>query len=259
MAKRWTEDETLLALSLYLQTPFGKIHDSNIEIVKLAQALGRTQAYVGMKMLNLAGLNPKILSSGRVGLQNYSKLDEFVWNRYSSDWQVLSEQAEKIDSLIRTSADSNFFEESRQKFQLYQPDKVTTASAVVEQRRGQDFFRKAVMANFQNRCCITGIAEPKLLVASHIVPWKDEVNNRLNPENGFALSATFDKAFDKGLLTINRNLEVVVSDRLLSHSNLETRQCFEPYHSKRISEPDRFTPKPEFIDWHNDFYGRQVA
>ncbi|WP_339691034.1 HNH endonuclease [uncultured Parasphingorhabdus sp.] len=259
MAKKWTEEETLLALSLYLQTPFGKIHSSNPDILALAHALDRTPASVGMKMLNLAGLNPKILSSGRVGLQNYSKLDESVWTRFSSDWFILAEQTEKISLLIQKHESTSALREPKQDFKLRDPNANTTAQAFVEQRRGQDFFRKAVMANYQDRCCISGIAEPRLLVASHIIPWKDDIANRLNPENGLALSATLDKAFDKGLLTINRNLEVKISKVLLKHSNAETRGYFEPYHERRMAEPDRFNPKPEFIDWHNDFFEKQAA
>lgn len=259
MAKKWTEEETLLALSLYLQTPFGRIHDGNPDIIELAHALDRTPASVGMKMLNLAGLNPKILASGRVGLQNYSKLDESVWQRFSSDWAVLAEQAEKISLLVQNSDTPDTLRELKLGFKLPEPNRNTTASAFVEQRRGQVFFRKSVMANYQNRCCITGIAEQGLLVASHIIPWKDDIANRLNPENGLALSATFDKAFDKGLLTINRGLKVKISKVLLSHPNSETRRYFEPYHDQKMAEPDRFNPRPEFIDWHNEFFDRQAA
>ena len=259
MAKKWTEEETLLALSLYLQTPFGKIHGSNPDIVALAHALDRTPASVGMKMLNLAGLNPKILSSGRVGLQNYSKLDESVWTRFSSDWVVLAEQAEKISLLIQDADSPSTLRESKSDYKARDPNEPTTAQSFVEQRRGQNFFRKAVMANYKDRCCITGIAEPRLLVASHIITWKDDIANRLYPENGLALSATFDKAFDKGLLTINRDLEVKISRTLLKHPDLETRAYFEPYHERKMAEPDRFNPKPAFIDWHNDFFDRQAA
>jgi len=210
-------------------------------------------------MLNLAGLNPKILSSGRVGLQNYSKLDESVWKRFSSDWNVLAEQAEKMNLLIQNSESTSTLRESKPDYKSRDPNGNTTAQALVDQRRGQDFFRKAVMANYKDQCCITGIAEPRILVASHIIPWKDDVANRLNPENGLALSATFDKAFDKGLLTINKGLEVKISTTLLMHSNPETRAYFEPYHARKMAKPDRFNPKPEFIDWHNDFFERQAA
>ena len=41
-------------------------------------------------------------------------------------------------------------------------------------RIGQKFFRKSVLSAYRYRCCITGLAIPKLLVASHIVPWRDD-------------------------------------------------------------------------------------
>ncbi|RED16599.1 HNH endonuclease [Parasphingopyxis lamellibrachiae] len=259
MARNWNKEETLLALSLYLQTPYGKIHDSNPDIIKLAKALDRSSGSVGMKMLNLAALNPNVIASGRVGLQNYSKLDASIWQEYSSDWDELSKQAEKLDSVFAKGQLASSVAETKSTFNLQPPTGATMAESLVEQRRGQSYFRRIVMANYQEKCCITGIAEPKLLVASHIKSWKADETNRLNPANGLALSATFDKAFDKGLLTISHDLRVKVSDRLLAHPNAETRECFEPYHGVLIAEADRFVPQQEFIDWHNDFFEKQAA
>jgi len=258
MARNWTEEETLLALCLYLQTPFGKIHSKNPDIIGLANALDRTPGSVGMKMINLAALNPRVLESGRVGLQNYSKLDGTVWQQYSSDWVMLSKQADTLGNILSAKLVSGVAE-SRSVFKHSPPSGGTMIETVVKQRRGQEFFRRSVMANYKERCCITGIAEPKLLVASHIKPWHADENNRLNPANGLALSATFDKAFDKGLLTIDHDLKVQISSRLLKHSNAETRKCFEPYQKIQIAEADRFSPNPAFIDWHNAFFERQVA
>ena len=49
-------------------------------------------------------------------------------------------------------------------------------------RVGQDFFRRSVLSAYNFRCCVTGLAVPKLLVASHIVPWRIDAANRLNPK-----------------------------------------------------------------------------
>ena len=71
----------------------------------------------------------------------------------------------------------------------------------MNQRVGQDFFRRAVLANYEETCCITGIADPRLLTASHIKPWGKDSDNRHNPANGLLLSATLDRAFDRGLIS----------------------------------------------------------
>lgn len=77
--RRWTEDETVLALWLYFQLPFGKLHSGNPEIKELAQLIRRTDSSVAMKLCNFASLDPKILSTGRKGLAGASKLDREMY------------------------------------------------------------------------------------------------------------------------------------------------------------------------------------
>jgi len=78
-------------------------------------------------------------------------------------------------------------------------------------RRGQDFFRNAVLAAYRGRCCITGLPARDLLRASHIIPWRTDVKSRLDPTNGLCLNALYDVAFDVGLLTVDEGLKVVFS------------------------------------------------
>ena len=64
-------------------------------------------------------------------------------------------------------------------------------------RIGQDYYRKMVISIYGGKCCVTGIDVPKLLRASHIIPWSEDRENRMNPENGLCLSGTYDLAFDQ--------------------------------------------------------------
>jgi predicted restriction endonuclease len=59
------------------------------------------------------------------------------------------------------------------------------------------------MTYWQGRCPLTGITDPALLRASHIVPWRDCTGDaqRLDVHNGLLLSALWDAAFDRGLVT----------------------------------------------------------
>ena len=81
--------------------------------------------------------------------------------------------------------------------------KSTEAERLVVQRVGQDIFRDRLMTYWQGRCPLTGITDPALLRASHIVPWKDCSGDaqRLDVHNGLLLSALWDAAFDRGLVT----------------------------------------------------------
>lgn len=62
--------------------------------------------------------------------------------------------------------------------------KIENAKAEINIRLGQSEFRRKVLKNFNNQCCLTGITESNLLVASHIVPWAMDKLHRGNPANG---------------------------------------------------------------------------
>ena len=94
--KRWSEEETVLALYLYFQLPFGKLHSGNPEIQELAAALGRTSSSVAMKLCNFASLDPKITDSGRKGLDGASKLDRATYSEFGHDWTGLVSRAEDM-------------------------------------------------------------------------------------------------------------------------------------------------------------------
>ena len=83
--------------------------------------------------------------------------------------------------------------------------RTTEAERIVIQRIGQDVFRDALTDYWGSRCPMTGITEPGLLRASHIVPWAECESDaeRLNVHNGLLLSALWDAAFDRALVTFN--------------------------------------------------------
>lgn len=250
--KRWTEEETKLALFLYFQLPFGQLHSGNPEIQKLASIIGRTNSSVAMKLCNFASLDPKITESGRKGLQGASAQDRSVWIQFSGNWTAQIEEAERVwaASNVDVSDASPRLRETAMPFTFEPYDGPSTAEATIERRIGQNFFRRAVLANFDNTCCITGIAEPSLLNASHIMPWGVDVKNRHNPANGLCLSATFDRAFDRGLIAVDNSLMVLVSKSLLGHRSQKTRDFFSAFQGSAISSSTRFEPDPAFLNWH---------
>jgi hypothetical protein len=78
----------------------------------------------------------------------------------------------------------------------------TEVERLVVQRIGQDIFRAALMDYWGARCPLTGITDPALLRASHIVPWAEcDDAQRLDVHNGLLLSALWDAAFDAGLVS----------------------------------------------------------
>lgn len=89
--------------------------------------------------------------------------------------------------------------------------RTTEAERLVVQRIGQDIFRKSLLEYWKHHCPATGVAEPALLRASHIVPWAecDDDAHRLDVYNGLLLSALWDAAFDAGKISFADNGDVL--------------------------------------------------
>jgi hypothetical protein len=103
--------------------------------------------------------------------------------------------------------------------------KSTEAERLIIQRVGQDIFRNRLMTYWQGRCPLTGIADPALLRASHIVPWKDCTSDadRLDVHNGLLLSALWDAAFDRRLVTFDDDGHPQFSPKLSETARAELR------------------------------------
>ncbi len=101
----------------------------------------------------------------------------------------------------------------------------TEAERLVVQRVGQNIFRERLMAYWQGRCPLTGIADKALLRASHIKPWKDCQSDaeRLDVHNGLLLSALWDAAFDSGLVSFDDTGKPLFSPALSERARAELR------------------------------------
>ena len=94
--------------------------------------------------------------------------------------------------------------------------KTTEAERLVVQRVGQDLFRSALLDYWQGRCCVTGLAMPSLLRASHIKPWAKcaSDNERLDVFNGLLLAPHLDALFDGGWISFSDQGGMLVSKQL---------------------------------------------
>jgi hypothetical protein len=102
------------------------------------------------------------------------------------------------------------------RFAIRNLPRTTEAERLVIQRIGQDLFRQALIEYWNGRCPITGITDPALLRASHIVPWSEceSDEQRLDVHNGLLLSALWDAAFDAGLVSFADDGGVLISPEL---------------------------------------------
>lgn len=162
-------------------------------------------------------------------------------------WQVLYTTLETASSIARTLP--NRVAQQFAKATGNMP-KSTEVERLVIQRVGQQLFRDALMAFWQGRCCITGLAVPALLRASHIRPWAccEADEQRLDVFNGLLLAAHWDAAFDAGLMTFDGAGQLWPSPQLPADALqllagakacAEIRITFQPQHAP-------------FMQWHRE-------
>lgn len=261
--KLWTYDELLLALNLYYKIPFGQFHQHNPKVIDLAKLIDRTPGSVAMQLSNFASLDPYHQNRGVSGLRPPGKLAQEIWAEMQSNWEDLIFKSEELlDSLDQSQVAptaSKALEDGLGKGQDIQHKKERRGPTEVERsikvRLGQRFFRESIMANYRERCCVCGMPIPELLIASHIIPWKAREDLRLNPSNGLCLCVLHDKAFDRGLLSIDVDYRVAISSSVQAYSSQEAVYSgLMSYNKRPILLPDRFVPEKSFLQTHRQDY-----
>lgn len=246
--KLWTREELIVAINLYCKLPFGKLHSNNPEIIKLANLIGRTSGSVAYKLVNFASLDPSLRARGIKGAYNVSNLDKIIWQEFFNNWDKLPFESEKLLAKFEHTTIEKLNDISEDEL----PKEGRTKKQIVKVRVNQSFFRRMIMASYNNTCCITGISQAELLIAGHIKPWSVDEKNRLNPRNGIVLNALHDKAFEVGLITITPEYKIKVSPTLKIKENKYLQDYFLRYEDQSIILPSRFLPDKEFLEYHNN-------
>ena len=114
-------------------------------------------------------------------------------------------------------------------------------------------MQKIVLTNYNHQCALSGIDVEELLIASHIMPWSVNKEERLNPANGICLSALYDKAFDQGLISFDMKYNLVLSKRLKKNVDKEYyNKYFGNIEGQQLRMPNKFLPEKRFLEWHLD-------
>ena len=156
--------------------------------------------------------------------------------------------AKKAESLIKATEESNL-----EKYLNLTEKNGKDKLAAVKVRVNQDIFRKMVLANFGGKCCVTGLDIPAVLQASHISSWEKDAANRLNPENGLCLSATYHQAFDAHLISFDDNYRLVVSKAIKDYyTNAAAKSYFTDREGQVIITPIKFNPSLTLLEKHRE-------
>jgi len=238
----WSREELILAFELYCRIPFQKTKANNPFVKELAGLLGRTPASVARKLGNFGAFDPALQRMNISGLTHTSRLDREIWDEFHANWNGLVWEA--------TLLHQRYGQGHRTDDVLRPPKGPSETVSVTKQRVHQAFFRDAVVSSYETTCCVTGLAISECLIASHIVPWSADERFRTDPTNGLCLSATFDRLFDAGLMTITSDLTIRFSSDVMKSRNSVAQDLLCRYHDKPIRKPHRFLPSRERLEWH---------
>jgi hypothetical protein len=261
--KRWTRDELLVALNLYHKLTFGQLHARQPVIVAAAEKLRRGANSVAMKLCNFASLDPALRMRGIKGLEGASALDRDVWHEFHAN---LNEAAPASEDALRKLFGADESEELQislkegVRIRRRPPLGPTEAMAPVKVRRGQEYFRDAVINNSGGCCAITRLGVRDLLIASHILPWGKHPEHRLNIRNGLCLSRLHDAAFDQGLIAFDSKLRLLLSPQLKAElSQRSVAENFGAYAGESLRFPnDSVLPELAFLSKHRSTIFRKV-
>lgn len=252
MAKNdlWTREELIMALNVYCKIPFKDVKESHPIIQKYAPLIGRSTTALKMKVGNFGRFDPNLRAKGITGLSNGSKAEEPVWNEFWGDPEKLAYESERLfaERAGKTIEDYEGLETEKL-------PKGKERAVVVRQRVNQNFFRATVLCSYLNRCCITGLTNKPLLEACHISGWAEDEKNRTNPKNGLCMNALFHKAYDKYLIAVTPDFEVIISEQMIVGTNDEQfQQYLMSLEGKKILMPEKFLPDTDLLAKHFELF-----
>jgi putative restriction endonuclease len=249
-ADAWTREQLIMALNVYFKIPFKDVKEKHPLIQKYAPLIGRTPTALKMKIGNFGRLDPTLKAKKITGLMHGSFAEEPIWQEF---WGNLDKLAFESERLFAERAGKKV--EDTLGADIQKLPQGREREVVVRQRVNQQFFRDAVLTAYLNQCCITGITNTSLLEACHISGWADDENNRTNPKNGLCMTPTFHRAYDKFLMAITPDYEIVLSDEMLSGAKDETTlEYLRDIQGRHIVMPEKFAPEQEFLAQHFEAY-----
>lgn len=163
-----------------------------------------------------------------------------------AEWSILRQLQESDENLRRLG------EDRVEDFLKLAPIEETERRALIAARRGQGRFRQGV-SRLEPACRFTGVRTPELLVASHIRPWHRCHTNeeRLDPFNGLMLTPTFDRLFDRGLISFSSESRLLTSSHLrrddIRRVHLDPETALAPFRSRQ----------QEYLEYHREHVFRR--
>ena len=115
---------------------------------------------------------------------------------------------------------TNVAAENTEYYENLKPNR-TERKGLITTRVGQGAYRKSILHRWEYKCAATGFNDLRVLIASHILPWKDSSDNeRLDVDNGILLSPDFDGLFDNHLISFENSGKIILSTEIENNNYL---------------------------------------
>ena len=179
-----------------------------------------------------------------VGVGLLTDLVKILDGQFETALKILLEDKEEPE-FSQNSDDPKAVEEET-KIQQRLDIGATQRTQLVIARRGQGVFRTNVRL-VEKSCRVTGLAESRHLVASHIKPWPDSSDlEKLDGYNGLLLSPHIDHLFDKGFISFTNGGTLLTSQHL-------SEQVLTKWHIAKTQEVGQFSSEQSsYLEYHRD-------
>ena len=199
---------------------------------------------------NIDGLPKSYLQNGFCSAALKSFMEFIVENSYEQNLLDIFEHHDSDEALLpkKLEIDINY-----PKLLIEGLDKMQGEDVVrkVRVRSNQNVFRKMILKIYNQSCCITGLNIPAVNRASHIIPWAKDVSKRLDPRNGLCLSATYDAAFDRNLISLDDDYRIIISKDIRDfYMNDSVKEYFMNKEGRKITLPHSYLPDKEYLSEH---------
>jgi len=206
-----------------------------------------------MKLVNFASFDPAHRKRNVRGLSNASSLDREIWEEFEAGPNAIAQQSEEAFNQLSLTIAPALDQEP----QL--PQGPTEKELTRPMRLVQTFFRRSVLASYGYKCSFCRLDVHGVLNASHIIPWNVSKELRADPRNGICLCALHDRAFDRGLMTVDPQNRVAISKSLQRDNPTRLhRVAFLELQGHRICLPGRFFPEKRSLEYHRNIVFKQA-
>jgi putative restriction endonuclease len=243
MRKKWTYLETALCLYAYMNAGRKVPTGANHLIAELSKLTLRTKDSIILKTANFRSLDHSVLSKG---MSHVSKLDRLVW-------LTLERSPQRLQRIWDETLNDRYAKKKLSDGDdrvAFNPIATGVTKRAINTRIGQEALRSLTLENYNYACSFCGLDYPDILIASHIVPWSKRADIRGDPRNVICLCANHDRAFDRGILSIDNEYKILVSKGIKRYA--QTDAIFGSISGNKILLPSdkRLWPDKNFLRYH---------